>query len=76
MFQNITQIVKTSYSFNDFKQRNTRTVQRNMRTVGDLSYVSPKDAKISLKDNNGIILHHGDFYCLNCLHSLAAEKKT
>ena len=69
MFQNITQIVKTSYSFNDFKQRNTRT-------VGDLSYVSPKDAKISLKDNNGIILHHGDFYCLNCLHSLAAEKKT
>ena len=20
--------------------------------------------------------HHGDFYCLNCLHSFATEKKT
>ena len=24
----------------------------------------------------GITKHHGNFYCLNCLHSFATEKKT
>ena len=60
MFQNITQIVKTNYSFNDSKQRRMT-----------LSY----NEKISALLRGTTSKHHGDFYDLNCFNSFATENK-
>ena len=60
MFQNITQIVKKKYFLNDFKRKR-------------MTLSCSKNLSASLR---GITSqHHCDFYCLNCLHSFAAEKK-
>ena len=60
MFQNIVEIVKNS-SFNSFKQRRM-ILSCNKKTIS-----------ISKRNNEK---HYGDFFCLNCLHSFATEKKT
>ena len=60
MFQNIVEIVKNN-SFNSFKQRRM-ILSCNKKTIS-----------ISKRNNEK---HYGDFFCLNCLHSFATEKKT
>ena len=60
MFQNITQIVRKSYSFNDPKWR--------MMTLSCSEKLSALLREITSK-------HHVDFYCLNCLHSFVTENK-
>ena len=57
--QNITQIVINKNSFHDFKRRMALYSSKKLSSL--LSGISPK--------------HHGDFYCLNCFHSLTAENK-
>ena len=60
MFQNISQIVKNSYSVNDSKWRRM-TLSCCKRLSALLEGITSK--------------HHSDFYCLNCLHSFATENK-
>ena len=60
MFQNISQIIKNKLFFNDSKSR---------RMV--LSCIKKLSALL-----RGITFkHHGNFYCLNCLHSFARKEK-
>ena len=60
MFQNITQIVKKSYFFNDSSGKGWHYL-----VVKKLSALL---RRITSK-------RHGDIYCLNCLYSLATEKR-
>ena len=53
MFQNITQIVKRRYSFNDFKLR-SMTLSCSTKTIN------------IIKKN--LSKYYGDFYCLDCFH--------
>ena len=60
MFQNITQIVKSKLSFNDFKWRKVaRPCSKKL---------SPLLREITSK-------HCTDFYCLNCLNSFRTKNK-
>ena len=60
MFENIIQIVKTSYSFNDFKRRKmTLSCSKNLSAL--LRGITSKN--------------NGDSYCLNCLHSFRTKNK-
>ena len=53
MFQNITQIVKRRYSFNDFKLR-SMTLSCSTKTINIIKKNPSK--------------YYGDFYCLDCFH--------
>ena len=61
MFQNITQIVKSK----EKREAKSEGQQRQYLAVKKLSALF---RGITSK-------HHGDFYCLNCLHSFATENK-
>ena len=60
MFQNIIQIVKSKLFFNDSKWRRM--------ALSCSKKISALLREITSK-------HHGDFYCLNCLHCFATENK-
>ena len=58
MFQNKTQSLKRSYSFNDLK-RGRMAFSCNKKIICILRGITSK--------------HDGDFYCLNCLHSFRTK---
>ena len=60
MFQNITQIVKTSYSFNDSEWRRM-ALSCSKKSIRIVRGIKSKNC--------------GDFYCLNCLHPSSTENK-
>ena len=60
MFQNINQIVKKNYYFNDFKWRR-------------IALSCSKKLSALLRGITSKL--HGNFYCLNCLNSFATENK-
>ena len=60
MFQNLTQIVKNKLFFNDSRWRRM-ALSCSKKLTALLRGITSK--------------HHGDFDCLNCLHSFATEKK-
>ena len=66
---------KTSYSFNDFKQRQAMTLSCSQKTIS-IIILQSKNYQYYYKELRAITSkHHGDFYCLNCLHSFATENK-
>ena len=60
MLQNITQIVKASYSFNDFKWKKL------------WHYLAAKKLKSQLRRTTS--KNNGDFYWLNCLHPFRTKE--
>ena len=61
LFQNITEIWKTSYLFNDFQWSKMA--------------LSCREKEISVLLREITSKHYSDFYCLNCLHSFRTEYK-
>ena len=60
-FQSKTQIVKKSFSFNDFKRRKMALYYYKKKLSALLRGIMSR--------------HHGDFCCLNCLHPFPAKRK-
>ena len=78
MFQNITQIVENKLVFLKISNREKREQSGILATPANSEgkqwhYLKAKKLSALLR---GITSkHHGDFYCLNCLHSFATERK-
>ena len=79
MFQNITQIVENKLIFLTISNREKREQSGILATPANSEgkqwhYLKAKKLSALLR---GITSkHHGDFYCMNCLHYFATKKKT
>ena len=78
MFQNITQIVENKLIFLKISNREKREQSGILATPANSEgkqwhYLKAKKLSALLR---GITSkHHGDFYCMNCLHYFATKKK-